>query len=142
MVFQIPHDWRVFVLDDTEERLAWFRQQLPEGAVRSAKTAAAALEILSTEKFDMVFLDHDLSFMDAGFPLRQHGNGKEVARYLAYSKFAGKIVIHSHSDQAQAMAKILPQAAVCRFDSLELTVTPGPARGAAGCLSGMAAAHR
>lgn len=117
----------MFVLDDTEDRLRWFRKHLPEGQMRFAKTSAAALEILSTEQFDLVFLDHDLSFMDAGFPLRQFGNGKEVARYLAYSKFAGKIVIHSHADAAQAMAKILPQAAVCRFDCLELTPAEPPA---------------
>lgn len=112
----------MFVLDDTQARLDWFRERLPQGKMRFAKTAAAALEILSTEHFDLVFLDHDLSFMDAGFPERQFGNGKEVARYLAYSKFAGRIVIHSHSDQAQAMAKILPQAAVCRFDCLEISI--------------------
>ena len=104
--------------------MTWFRKRLP--GMRFAKTAAAALEILAAEKFDLVFLDHDLSFMDAGFPERQHGNGKEVARYLAYSKFAGKIVIHSHAEQAQVMAKILPQAAVCRFDALEITADAPP----------------
>lgn len=122
MTFTVPSHWRVFVLDDTEDRLRWFRERIPQ--MRFAKTSQAALEILSTEHFDLIFLDHDLSFMDAGFPERQFGNGKEVARYLAYSKFAGRIVIHSHADQAQAMAKILPQAVVCRFDALEITAEP------------------
>jgi hypothetical protein len=94
--------------------------------MRFAKTSAAALDTLSTETFDLVFLDHDLSFMDAGFPDRQFGNGKEVARYLAYSKFPGRIVIHSHSDQAQTMAKSLPQAMVCRFDCLEIIPAEPP----------------
>jgi CheY-like chemotaxis protein len=124
MTFHVPAHWRVFVLDDTEDRLRWFRERVPQ--MRCAKTSAAALEILSTEQFDLVFLDHDLSFMDAGFPERQFGNGKEVARYLAYSKFPGKIVIHSHADQAQVMAKILPQAAVCRFDALEIIAAEPP----------------
>lgn len=116
----------MFVLDDTEERIAWFRSRLPR--VRSAKTSREALEILSAEHFDVVFLDHDLSFMDAGFPNRQHGNGKEVARYLAYTKFAGRIVIHSRADQAAVMAKILPHATVCRYGDFEIiSVAPqGP----------------
>jgi CheY-like chemotaxis protein len=120
MTFDIPSHWSVFVLDDTEERIAWFRSKLPN--VRFAKTCDEALEILSSEKFDFVFLDHDLSWMDAGFPDRLHGNGKEVARYLARTKFPGKVVIHSRSDQAEAMTKILPHATVARFGEFEIAV--------------------
>lgn len=91
--------------------------------MRCAKTSDQALEILSTEKFDMVFLDHDLSFMDAGFPERQHGNGKEVARYLARTGFAGKIVIHSkNEDGVRSMAKTLPQAEIARYESFEIVI--------------------
>lgn len=118
MTFQVPSHWRVFVLDDTEDRLRWFRERLPE--MKFAKTAQAAIEILAAEKFDLVFLDHDLHWMDAGYPERQFGNGKEVARFLAIRKFAGKIVIHSHADAAEVMHKILPQAVRCRFDQLEI----------------------
>jgi CheY-like chemotaxis protein len=121
MNFVIPSTASVFVLDDKEDRISWFRARLPR--LRYAKTADAALEVLSEEKFDVVFLDHDLSWMDAGFPHRQHGNGKEVARYLATTKFPGMIVIHSHSDQAQAMAKILPKAHIARFGDFSITVS-------------------
>lgn len=121
MTFHVPTDLRVFVLDDTQDRLDWFRKRIPQ--MRSAKTSREALEILSTETFDLVFLDHDLSFMDAGFPDRQFGNGKEVARYLAYSKFPGRIVIHSkNEDGVRAMAKVLPQATIARFDEFEITL--------------------
>jgi CheY-like chemotaxis protein len=110
----------VFVLDDTDDRISWFRSKLPN--VQFAKTCDEALEILSTQKFDVVFLDHDLTWMDAGFPDRQHGNGKEVARYLARTRFPGKVVIHSRSDQAAAMAKILPRATVIRFGEFDIIV--------------------
>jgi CheY-like chemotaxis protein len=120
MTFHIPSHWSVFVLDDTEDRISWFRSKLPN--LRFAKTCDEALEILSAEKFDIIFLDHDLSWMDAGFPGRLHGNGKEVARYLARTGFPGKIVIHSRSDQAEPMAKILPQATVARFGEFDITV--------------------
>ena len=121
--FHVPEHWRVFVLDDTEDRLSWFRQRLHK--MRYAKTAAAALEILSAETFDLIFLDHDLSWMDAGFPERQHGNGKEVARFLARTKFQGRIVIHSkNEDGVRAMRKILPAAAVERFGDFEIVTVP------------------
>ena len=120
MTFHVPAHWRVFVLDDTEDRLRWFRERIPQ--MRFATTSAAALEILSTEKFDLVFLDHDLSFMDAGFPDRQFGNGKEVARYLARTGFAGRVVIHSkNEDGVKAMRKLLPGATVARYESFEIT---------------------
>ncbi len=118
MTFHIPSHWRVFVLDDTDERLVWFKAKVP--SARCAKTCDEALQILSSERFDLVFLDHDLSWMDAGFPNRQHGNGKEVARYLARTNFQGRIVIHSRSDQAKTMAKILPQAAVAPFGDFDI----------------------
>lgn len=130
MVFHVPSHWRVFVLDDTEDRLTWFRKFLPR--CRTAKTAQAAIEILSSEQFDLVFLDHDLSWEDAGFPDRQHGNGKEVARFLRISNFPGRVVIHSKNDDGvEAMRKILPQATCARFDEFEIiTVTSQPAAAA------------
>jgi CheY-like chemotaxis protein len=120
MTFHILADWRIFVLDDTDDRISWFRSKLPH--VRFAKTCDEALEILSSEKFDIVFLDHDLSWMDAGFPDRLHGNGKEVARYLARTQFPGKIVIHSRSEQVEAMTKILPQSVIARFGEFDITL--------------------
>jgi CheY-like chemotaxis protein len=129
MTFHVPAHWRVFVLDDTQERLFWFRQQLAGVAqLREAKTADRALEILSTEKFDLVFLDHDLSWEDAADVTRQHGNGKEVARYLARTGFEGRIVIHSkNEDGVSLMRKILPAATIARFDDFEITVSPASA---------------
>ncbi len=127
MTFHIPDAWRVFVLDDTEDRLRWFRKFVPN--VTTAKTAKEAIQILSSEKFDLVFLDHDLSFMDAGFPDRQFDNGKEVARWLAITKFAGKVVIHSKNDTgAAAMMKALPHATRARFDEFEIIALPASSR--------------
>lgn len=112
MIFNIPPSWPVFVLDDSEDRLSWFRQ--------FAKTSAAAIDVLSRQSFKVAFLDHDLHWMDAGFPNRQHGNGKEVARHLASHWFAGIVVIHSRSKQAAVMAKILPAAKVYPFGEFDI----------------------
>lgn len=118
MTFNIPQSWPVFVLDDCEDRISWFRQRLRN--VQFAKTSAAAVKLLSRQDFKVAFLDHDLHWMDAGFPNRQHGNGKEVARYLATHGFEGIVVIHSRSEQAEVMAKILPHAKVCRFGHFDI----------------------
>lgn len=125
--FHVPDHWRVFVLDDTEDRLRWFRERLPK--MQCAKTARQAIEILSEEQFDLIFLDHDLSFMDAADITRQFDNGKEVARFLAIKKFAGKVVIHSKNEEAaQIMAKTLPQAEIARFDEFEIVTGRSAAR--------------
>lgn len=122
MTFNIPRSWPVLVVDDSEDRISWFRQRL--GNVKFAKTSARAIELLAENSFKVAFLDHDLHWMDAGFPHRQHGNGKEVARYLAAHQFAGITVIHSRSDQAEVMAQILPHAKVCRFGEFDITALP------------------
>jgi hypothetical protein len=119
MTFNIPKSWPAFVLDDCEDRISWFRHRIRNA--RFAKTSAAAINLLSQQDFKVAFLDHDLHWMDAGFPDRQHGNGKEVARYLARHGFERIVVIHSRSDQAKVMAKILPDAKVCRFGDFDIT---------------------
>ena len=118
MTFNIPRSWSVFVLDDSEDRISWFRQRIHH--VKFAKTSAAAINLISRHRFKVAFLDHDLHWMDAGFPNRQHGNGKEVARYLAIHAFDGIVVIHSRSEQAVAMARMLPQAKVCQFGNFDI----------------------
>jgi len=117
MTLNIPQSWPALVLDDCEDRISWFRHRIRNA--QFAKTSAAAINLLSRQDFKVAFLDHDLHWMDAGFPERQHGNGKEVARYLASHGFGGIVVIHSRSEQAEVMAKMLPHAKVCRFGDFD-----------------------
>jgi Cyclic-phosphate processing Receiver domain len=110
----------VFILEDDLQRLAWFRQRIPHAVV--AKTSDHALEILKNHRFDTVFLDHDLSEIDAYNPNRLHGNGKEVARFLAWSKFPGRVIIHSVNELGAAVMKsYLKTATVLPFGSFEIT---------------------
>ena len=126
MVLSVPERARVFVLDDSEDRIQSFRTWLPQ--MRSAKTAAEAMEILEEEPFDFVFLDHDLHWLDAADLSRQHGNGKEVARYLRIRNFAGRVVIHSRNVEAAAlMKKILPQATLAPFGDFSIVMSQGAA---------------
>ncbi len=118
LTFNIPRSWPVLVLDDSEDRISWFRQRLHN--VKFAKTSTAAIDLISQHNVKVAFLDHDLHWMDAGFPNRQHENGKEGARYLAIHAFDGLVVIHSRSEQAEVMGKILPQAKVCQFGDFDI----------------------
>ena len=34
--FHIPTDWPVLVVEDTEDRISWFRQRMPTSAIAAA----------------------------------------------------------------------------------------------------------
>lgn len=122
MIFKVPKSWPVFVLEDTADRIAWFRRQIPHAVI--ATSCDEALRILSTREFKIVFLDHDLGFLDAAYPERLHGNGKEVARFLARTAFPGVVVIHSkHEAGANAMKAYVPQASLAPFGTFEIEIS-------------------
>lgn len=122
MNFHIPKDWPVFVLDDREDRIHWFKRRVPQAVfARNAEVAKYELK-QSGKKFKVCFLDHDLSWIDAGFPGRQYGNGKEIARLLRDLDFKGIVVIHSkHRECAEVMNEILPNAYVLPFGYFDIS---------------------
>jgi DNA-binding response OmpR family regulator len=79
-------------------------------------TAKDAIEWLSTEKYDIVFLDHDLgggAYLESG-----PGTGYEVAQYIASDSKYNEvpIIIHSWNPVgAENMKKLIPHAAYCPF---------------------------
>ena len=119
--FFIPDDWRVLVLEDTEERIVWFRHYLPDATY--CKTADKAIAALKEESFNAIFLDHDLHWMHVDNSIFK-GTGKEVARFLAESKYPGIIVIHSRNEEgAASMKKFLPHARLAPFGEFEIVRT-------------------
>ncbi len=117
--FNIQSDWRVLVLEDMPERVAWFKERVP-GAVY-VTTAQSAIEALASQKFQVVFLDHDLHWMHAADNTIVEGTGKEVAQHLAQTGFQGIVVIHSKNEDAvRVMLKSLPTAKVARFGEFEI----------------------
>ncbi len=121
MNFHIPKDWPVFVLDDREDRILWFKQRVPQ-AVFARNAEVAKYELKSADRFKVCFLDHDLSWVDAGFPERQYGNGKEIARLLRDLDFKGIVVIHSKNREcAEKMSEILPRAYVVPYGDFDIS---------------------
>jgi len=116
--FHIRPDWPVLVVEDTENRISWFRQRLPNAVF--AKNAEAALRALSQQEFKVVFLDHDLHWMHADNSIPK-GTGKEVARFMAQQRFKGIVIIHSkHMEGAAMMKKFLPNARLAPFDTFDI----------------------
>jgi hypothetical protein len=88
-----------------------------------AKDAESALNLLATNLFRVAFLDHDLGFMNAAYPDRLQGNGKEVARYMTRTSFPGLVVIHSVNESgAGAMKKLLKNATLAPFGTFEIKI--------------------
>lgn len=118
--FHIRADWPVLVVEDTEDRISWFRQRVPSAVF--AKNADAALRALSQQEFKVAFLDHDLHWMHSDNSIFR-GTGKEVARFMAQQGFKGIVIIHSkHVEGAAAMKKYLSNARLAPFGSFEIAL--------------------
>jgi CheY-like chemotaxis protein len=116
--FHIRAHWRVLIVEDTEDRISWFRQRLPNAFF--ATNAEAALQALSEQEFKVAFLDHDLHWMHADNTIFK-GTGKEVARFMAQRDFKGIVIIHSrHEEGAVVMKKFLPNARLAPFGTFEI----------------------
>ena len=120
MVFQIKVNWRVFVLEDARPRIEWFKARIPEATY--SHNAEDAISILSNHSlFDVVFLDHDLTFSDVAFPDLRPGSGQRVARFLGQMGFPGLVVIHSVNEAgSRAIQKLLPNAQVSPFGTSDI----------------------
>jgi hypothetical protein len=117
--FHIPTDWPVLVVEDTEDRISWFRKRMPKAVF--AKNAEAALRALEQQDFKVIFLDHDLHWMHADNSIFK-GTGKEVAKFLADVGYGGIVIIHSrHVEGTAVMKKYLSNARVAPFGSFEIS---------------------
>ena len=116
--FHIPTEWPVLVVEDTEDRISWFRKRMPRAVF--AKNAETALRALDEHEFKVIFLDHDLHWMHADNSIFK-GTGKEVARFVSQKGFQGIVIIHSkHVEGAAAMKKYLANARLAPFGSFEI----------------------
>lgn len=100
---------RIFVLEDDTQRINFFIEKFCDHDVIVTESAYSAIEYLSSDEFDYIFLDHDLG-TDA------NGCGLDVAEYLNnnpdnFNNFAS-IVVHSWNvPAALRMMKMLPNHA-------------------------------
>ena len=120
---RIPEKSRVFLLEDSDHRIKWFRERLPNIVV--ATNVEDAIKILSEAVFDFVFLDHDLQLVDyQSYKESRTGTGRDVAKFLSGTGFVGKnVFIHSwNSMGAAAMKDCLAGAYAIPFGQFEIEI--------------------
>lgn len=104
---------KILILEDSDERQRTFRGNLIGHSVEIHATATAVISRLQAEKWDWLFLDHDLggkTMVPSG-----PGTGYEVACWLEQhpDRMPWQIVIHSFNNTGAARMKAtLPQAHV------------------------------
>jgi len=106
---------RVFLLDDDTFRHEWFARQFKGDSVDVAADAARAVEMLLSNYYDLIFLDHDLlpeHYYAEEFD--DERTGYAVARWLAENPArlaAAQIIVHTrNADGALRMVELLRRA--------------------------------
>jgi CheY-like chemotaxis protein len=106
---------RVFLLDDDAARHDWFARQFKGDRVDVAADAARACELLASNHYDVIFLDHDLlpeHYYAEEFD--DERSGYAVARWLAERPacLSGtQIIVHTrNADGALRMVELLRRA--------------------------------
>ncbi len=107
---------RVFLLDDDTLRHEWFAKQFRGEGLDVAESAARAVELLSANHYDLIFLDHDL--LPEHYKNQQEADdertGYAVASWLA--AHAGRhsvanIIVHTrNADGAWRMVSLMRDA--------------------------------
>ena len=106
---------RVFLLEDDERRSEWFAKRFKDEQLDVATDVTQAKELLSSQVYDAIFLDHDLMPEHYGSPdPDDERTGYAVASFLAARpelQRASTIVVHSfNADGALRMVEELRRA--------------------------------
>jgi CheY-like chemotaxis protein len=103
---------RVFLLDDDTLRHEWFARQFKSDRLDVAADPARAIELLTSNYYDVIFLDHDLlpeHYYAEEFD--DERSGYAVARWLAERPerlAAATIIVHTrNADGALRMVELL-----------------------------------
>lgn len=96
---------RILVLEDSNERLIWFRMATIGFVVDYALTAEQAIQLLTENEYTQIFLDHDLNddhmmsyFRDEPLGKHDETTGFAVAKFLGTSPDVSRgaeIIVHS-----------------------------------------------
>ncbi len=76
---------RIFILEDSKERHIWFRNKLKDHDIDMVETAAEGVDLIQKNKYDRIFLDHDLGGDFMADSDVESNCGVTVAKALAHS---------------------------------------------------------
>lgn len=101
---------RVFLLDDDTLRHDWFARRFAGDLLDVAEEPTHAIELLSANTYDAVFLDHDLlphHYRHQGEPDDEH-TGYAVAAWLAANPGAqGAAIVIAHTRNADGAMRMV-----------------------------------
>jgi len=104
---------KIFILEDSKERIAIFRSKLIGHELTIAETAADAIRLLDGNAYDIIFLDHDLGGEEM-VGVRGKNTGSEVVRWMKpnLTNYC-PVIIHSlNAPAAQYMKQELEDVGV------------------------------
>jgi DNA-binding response OmpR family regulator len=107
---------RVFILDDEQERHDWLAARFKRDHIDSAFDPARAVELLAANRYDAIFLDHDL--LPEHYKNQQEPDdertGYKVASWLAANagrNSVARIIVHTrNADGAWRMVSLMRDA--------------------------------
>lgn len=113
---------KIFILEDNEQRMVKFRKELIGHIIDHAATIEEGTSLVVTNKYDMMFLDHDLGGKEMVDSFS--GNtGYQLAEFIV-SFTPNKetpCVIHSCNPAGSAnIVRVLPHAVKLPFPSLDI----------------------
>ena len=105
----------VFLLDDDHRRHRWFQKRFAKDSLDIAETPAEAIELLTSNVYDAIFLDHDLLPEHYKSSEQDDENtGYAIAAWLAANpkiQPAARVLVHTrNADAAIRMIEIMRQA--------------------------------
>lgn len=120
---------RIFILEDSQERIKQFNRAFIGHELFITDNATVAINKLKSQKFDLIFLDHDLNGLQMEW--REDNNGLMVAREIPSTKNCDSMtIIHScNTPAAIAMKGFLPHAHRISFVMLNLDHLAGQING-------------
>ena len=116
---------RVFVLEDNSSRMVKFRRELIGNRVDHAETLDAGREMILANKYDLIFLDHDLGGKEM-VDSADEDTGYHLALIIASDDRNKETpcVVHSCNPAgADNMVRALPHAVKVPFPSLDIEAT-------------------
>lgn len=93
--------FKIFVLEDNSERIEWFRNMFKGNELYITKDTKKALRQISKNRYDIIFLDHDLGNDDLAL------TGREVARQMKKQRMAKNTPVVLHSKNPHNRRKML-----------------------------------
>ncbi len=123
IIFPVPEKeidqfdtWKVLILEDDIERMKHFKRSLHPlyAEMTHVETAKECIKQMKENKFDWIFLDHDLGG-ETFVSTDNENTGSEVARWMSnnLNRFKdSEIIIHSYNaPAAKIMQGYIPSAA-------------------------------